>query len=263
MAPRLGMLALVFLITLGCVYQRQPMDVPTVQHIVSPYQQYVDKSFDWSRIRRVVMMPVANQTVYPTINQEIHTNLAAELQRAGYFEIVLAKIDDPAVRSQDVFTSGRFNEIEAVRVTREYQSDAILFVNVTQYHPYKPPRLGLNMLLVYPAEGITVASLSGFWDAREAQTLQLAQAYLRQNQSWPRSLMAQDRIVQVPDVFQRFVCQQVAVAFHPPVLLAAAAFAPADNSDIPAERPISVETPLPVNTQIPTLPPAPPMLPAP
>jgi hypothetical protein len=160
-------------------------------------------------------MPLANQTSYPKVMDEIRTNLATELQRAGRFEIVVATHEDAGTRAQDVFTHGQFNELEILRVAREYQADAVLFANVTQYHPYSPPRVGVSLLLVSPAEGIAIASIDGLWDAREGNTAAQAQAYFKQTQNWSRSLFGADRIIESPDVFQRFVCQQISVSLYP------------------------------------------------
>ena len=181
----------------------------------APFQQFVATNFDWPSVRRIVLMPLANQTAYPHVIDEMRDNLAAEIQRAGRFEIVVATYDDPGARSHDVFANGQFNELDVLRVAREYSADAVLFANVTQYHPYSPPRIGISLLLVSPAEGVAIASLSGLWDAREANTAAHAQTYFKQTQNWSRSLLGSERVIESPDVFQRYVCQQVSVALYP------------------------------------------------
>lgn len=213
MFTRAVMIALLVCPAAGCL--RQKCKVPVVNQVVAPYEQFVARNFDWSTVQRIVIMPLANQTPFPRVGDEMQSNLAAELQRAGRFEIVREANEDLGARAADVFASGRFNEIEVLRIAREHQADAVLFANVTQYHPYARPRVGLSMLLVSPAEGIAIASLSGLWDAREATTSIQAQAYFRQSQNWPRSLLGTDRVFESPDVFQRFVCQQIAGSFAP------------------------------------------------
>jgi hypothetical protein len=214
MVSRVVLLALLLGLAMGCVHPK--VAVPMVTHAVAPAQLFIAQNFDWSSVQRVVLMPLANQTAYPNVRSEIQTNLAAELQRAGRFDIVVATREDPEARAQDVFTTGQFNELELLRIAREYQAQAVLFVNVTQYHPYAPPRLGLSLLLVSPAEGIAIASTDGFWDARETATSAQMQAYFNQTQNWPRSLLSSDRVRESPDVFQRFVCEQVATSWYPP-----------------------------------------------
>ncbi len=205
---------LAFCLTFGCVQLKKDKS-PPIDHIDSPFQQFIAPNCNWPSVQRIVLMPVANQTAYPKVDDEFQANLAAEIQRVGRFEIVVATRDDPGARAQDIFANGQFNELEVLRVAREYQADAVLFASVTQYHPYAPPRLGASLLLIGPAEGIAIASINGLWDMREGNTAKQAQAYFKQTLNWPRSLMGSDRMLESPDVFQRFVGQQIAMSLNP------------------------------------------------
>lgn len=205
-----GLLALATL-GVGCAHDR-----PAEVMATAPFQQYLDPRVDWGSVQRVVLMPLANQTAYPRIADEMQTNLAAELQRAGRFDIVVATREDPGASARDVFARGQFDEVELLRVAREYQAQAVLFGQVTQYHPYNPPRVGLSLLMVHPAEGIAIASAEGLWDAREVGTASQAKQLYGQSLSWPQSVLGTDRVLESPDVFQRFVSQQVASSLIPP-----------------------------------------------
>lgn len=248
---RAGLVVVVSCLVAGCLHPKAKM--PVINQVIAPYDQFVAKNFDWSTIRRIVVVPLANQTPYPRVSFEMQSNLAAEMQRAGRFEIVTATREDEGARAQDVFASGQFNEMDVLRIAREHQADAVLFANVTQYHPYTRPRIGLQLLLVSPAEGIAIASASGLWDAREATTSAQAQAYFRQTQNFPRSLLGNDRVFESPDVYQRFVCQQVAASFSPP------GDCPGTINPMvmPAEMVMPVETGIPNGTELSPLPPPP------
>ena len=214
-----GILCLALLIFGGCARKAAVVTAPpTAASAPAPYQQFVARNFDWTSVQRVVLMPLANQTAYPKATEELQANLAAELQRTGRFDIVVATRDDPRARAQDVFRGGQFDELELLRVAREYQAQAVLFGNLTQYHPYAPPRVGLSLLMVSPAEGVAIAAADGLWDAREAITAAQAQTFYKQTLEWPKSLMGANRVLESPDVYQRFVCQQVAATLGPPAL---------------------------------------------
>ena len=195
----------------GCAHDRPPETMAAV----APFQQYLDPRTDWSAIQRVVLMPLANQTAYPKVAEEMQTNLAAELQRAGRFDIVVATKEDAVAKARDIFSQGQFDEVELLRVAREYQAQAVLFGQVTQYHPYNPPRVGLSLLMIHPAEGIAVATSDGLWDAREIGTANQAKQLYGKSLSWPQSMIGVDRVLESPDVFQRFVSQQIAVSLMP------------------------------------------------
>lgn len=197
---------------LGCAHGRSPDVAPAI----APFQQFVAPNVDWSTVQRIVLMPLANHSTFPRAAAELQTNLAAELQRAGRFEIVVAAREDPGARSQDVFARGQFDEVEVLRIAREYQAQAVLFGLVTQYQPYSPPRVGLSLLMISPGDGIVIASSDGLWDSREANTSTQAQNYFKQSLHWPQSVLGSDRVLESPDVFQRFVCQQIAQSLMPP-----------------------------------------------
>lgn len=203
--------SLTLILSFGCAHDRAVENVSAV----APFQQYLDPRVDWSSIQRVVLMPMANQTAYPKIADEMQSNLAAELQRAGRFDIVVATREDPGAKAREIFANGQFDEIELLRVAREYQAQAVLFGQVTQYHPYNPPRIGLSLLMIHPAEGIAIASSEGLWDARETGIAAQAKQLYGQSLSWPQSVLGADRVLESPDVFQRFVSQQVATSLMP------------------------------------------------
>ena len=159
---------------------------------------------------------MANQTEFAHASVEIQANLAAELQRAGRFDVVVATTEDQGGRARDIFLRGAFDEIELLRIAREYDAQAVLYGNVTQYHPYAPPRVGLSLVMISPGEGVAIASADGLWDARELSTSKQAQSYLQQKLSWRQGLLGLDRPLESPDVYQRFVCEQIASSLMPP-----------------------------------------------
>jgi hypothetical protein len=198
---------------LGCSHKKVEVAAPVDP---APFQKYIATNFDWSSVKRVVLMPLANQSAFEHASDELQANLAAELQRAGRFDVVVATLEEPAARSRDIFSRGAFDELELLRIARNHDAQAILFGMVTQYHPYSPPRVGLSLVMISPAEGVAIASADGLWDARELSTSRQAQAYLQEMTSWRQGLLGMDRALQSPDVYQRFVCQQIAANLNPP-----------------------------------------------
>ncbi|WP_010582245.1 hypothetical protein [Schlesneria paludicola] len=249
MKSRAMIFTLMFCLILGCSLTKPKSkqarhsglrkgSVQEVKNFVAPFQQYIATNFDWPSVRRVVLMPLANQTAYTRIHEQMHANLAAELQRAGRFEIVAATREDETLRALDVFLSGQFNEIELLRIAREYQADAVIFANITQYHPYSPPSVGLSLLMISPAEGVVVASLTGLWDMREKNTAEQAEIEFAQHQEFSRSLRGPERVLESPDVFQRFVSRQIAVALDPP---AANGTIPPGTQTVPFEPVVPID----------------------
>src|SRR5439155_19327132 len=115
MSVSLRLLCGLLCLNFGCARDR----TTTAALPIAPFQKFVSPNVDWSSVKRVVLMPLANQTAYPNVADEMQRNLAAELQRAGRFDIAVATRDDPGARALDIFARGRFDEIELLRIARE------------------------------------------------------------------------------------------------------------------------------------------------
>lgn len=170
---------------------------------------YSTREFEWDEVQRIVLMPLANRSNVPAASAQVQQALVAELQKSGRFEVVLGRSDSQDPRTEDVFASGKFDEEQLLHVKHRYQAQGVLFVQITQYSGFNPPQLGLSMLLVSPAEAVVIAAVDGLWDMREAGTLARARHYAGQNLNFPDSLFGDDRILDSPQTFQRFVAYEI------------------------------------------------------
>lgn len=184
---------------------------PHIQRPASrPVNLYAAPKFDWASVRRIALMPLANETEIPHAGHEMRKALAAELQASGRFQVVLPPYDPDQPCSEDVLKEGQFDELEILRLARQHQVQGVLFGSVTQYQPYAPPRVGLNLLMISPVQGVVIASSNDLWDAREQAVAEDARYYHHQNLDWPGSLFVVDRAIESPEVFRRFVAHKVA-----------------------------------------------------
>jgi len=110
-----------------------------------------------------------------------------------------------------VVLQGTFPEHLLVHLANQYQADAVLFVNVNEYHPYAPPKLGVSVHLVSTHEAIVIASVDGIWDARDEALASEAQGYYHQL-SHINTLPRCELILHSPDLFQRFVARRIVTA---------------------------------------------------
>lgn len=171
---------------------------------------YATRDFEWDEVQRIVIMPIANRSSVPSAPEQVQQALAAELQRSGRFEVVVARNDSLDPKTEDVFISGKFDEEELLRVKQRYQAQGVMFVQITQYTPYNPPQLGISVLLVSPAEAVVISAIDGLWDMRDTGTLGRARHYASNSLAFPDSLFGNDRMLDSPQTFQRFVAYEVA-----------------------------------------------------
>ncbi len=184
-------------------------------HEFSHYSAEETVDFQWNKVRRVVVVPFANQSQYPNSSASIKQAIAAELQSLGNFEVVVAPESDVGPRAANVLSSGKFDELEVLDYAREFNADAVLFGMVTHFQPYEPIHVGLSMIMVYPAESIIVAAVDGLWDTREQATADEAREYYQRRIDHTDSLSRVERVTESSAVFQRFVASQIAAALGP------------------------------------------------
>lgn len=188
----------------GC--KTKPPDAP----VFSSFNCYRRPQLEAMGIRRVVLLPLSNETGIPFAEERIREALAAELRIAGLFEVITPPpmIDLP--HSAGIRSDGTFHESDLVTMARNFNADGVIFATVTDYRPYRPVRVGVNLHLVSTAEAITVASVDGLWDARDASVTQLA---LMSEPGFAESAVpGSDISLYSPEAFHRFVGRQIAQA---------------------------------------------------
>ncbi len=199
------LLALLSLIAVGSGCKNKDF-IPEPPKLTS----YSTREFEWDEVQRIAVMPFANRSNIPAASEQVQQALVAELQKSGRFEVVQVREDSQNPKAEDVFASGKFDEEQLLHVKHRYQVQGVLFVQITHYSGYNPPQLGLSMLLVSPAEGVVISALDGLWDMRDTGVLGRARHYAGQNLAFPDSLFGDDRILDSPQTFQRFVAYEVA-----------------------------------------------------
>lgn len=200
-----------------------PPPVPTIG-------QYHHPEFDWSRVGRVLVLPVHNNSAYTRTGAEVRHALSGELQKLAAFEIVTPPPDHPACHSEVIHVNGRFDEGVMIALAREFNADIILHASVTQYSPYPRPRLGLVVQAVSPIDAKVVASVDGLWDTSDADVAcrvrefyRAPTAYRRFPRLAPRNQVANaydgyadELALESPALFQRFVAHEIVANLQGP-----------------------------------------------
>ncbi len=207
--------AFLLLATAGCQHA-QPVPEPTFSYYHAP-------GLDWARVNRVLLLPLDNESTVNVAPEQVRRALAAELQQAGLFEVVPAPPDVYARLSAKIRYNGRFNEAVMIELARCARADLIVLGTISQYSPYRLPRLGLVLQVVSPADAVVVASVDGLWDAACASVATRARAYY--HACGPAAAVTETLALESPQFFQRFVCHEAVEALlavpPPPGLVAA------------------------------------------
>ena len=203
-----------FALVIGCCHfgkDKCPPPPPTVANYRAP-------GFDWSNVRRVLVLPVANESDYTRAGDEFANAFSTELQALGQFEVVSPPLTSDPRLAEVVHRTGRFNEAVMLDLGRCCHADIVIAAAVTQYSPYPKPRLGLVVQAVSPRDGIVAASVDGLWDTTRLPDQVRAKLYYRQlpqRHPWiadhkiaPDDGYADELALDSPRLFQRWVSHE-------------------------------------------------------
>lgn len=208
----LSLLGIAFLNAPGCAKPCPPSCPP-----VPVCHQFHAPGFDWSTVRRILLVPLSNDSTYPHSTFEFQETLAARLQCSGRFEVVIAPREAQLACRDAVRIYGSFDEAELLEIAEDYHADAICFGTITQYQPYAPPRVGLSLRLISPGSAAVISSVDGLWDSRDKSVAEQARAYAALTLNDDQSLLACDITSGSPILFRRFACHYAVEALVNPV----------------------------------------------
>ncbi|MBX9625104.1 MAG: hypothetical protein K2X82_14960 [Gemmataceae bacterium] len=188
------------------------------------FSQYHLPGWDWTRVDRVLVLPLLNESAYTRADEEVRRALTSELQQLGRFEVIAAPPDDQGRLSQAVHRSGRFDEALLLEIGRSARADVVVAATITHYSPYPRPRLGLVVQAVAPLRAKVAASVDGLWDTADQRIADRVRAYYRQRPKERPNWVVRNHVIasddgfteqlalESPALFQRFVCHEAALA---------------------------------------------------
>ena len=183
-------LALLFLFTLiltgGCRSARTQLTDPIIGPSYVPSNFYRKTETLPMSLRRVAILPITfseTATTAESVEELLQSALLSEFNKAGRFELLVVRPD----QLQQWTGKQRWNYQEALpadflqRIQQGTGSDAILFVHLSNYHPYRPIVLGWRMHLVTAFQGDVLWSIDEVFDAGEETVSNAARRYSREH----------------------------------------------------------------------------------
>src|SRR5262245_61184408 len=117
----ISILLMILFQAVGCSQMRPHNPV-----IPAPFSHYRAGEFSWASVRRMLILPLWNESTEPRVAEEIREVLCAELQSMGLFEVVCAPFETPPGCSKGVRVSGRFDELELIELAQTFHADTVL-----------------------------------------------------------------------------------------------------------------------------------------
>ncbi len=137
----------------------------------APVSSYLGETQDLRLCRRVLVLPIQATKMTTKVRKDLEATLISELTSQGRFQVL--RMDTATTEGKEIYPTERRGKIDpdlVVDLGRRYQADALLLTRVTQWFPYKPPRLGLRLQLVSVHSGKVIWAVDQTWDAGTERT---------------------------------------------------------------------------------------------
>lgn len=158
---------------------------------------------------RIVVVPFSSTNAREEASPLVTEAFALEIQRILCKDVIIAPADDARLLAESEMTQrGRVDIESLIESRKKYLADAFLFGTVTQYKPYDPPILGVNLCLMSATTGEVTWAAGGLFDAKDADVRQLGESYYN-NSSLRKDLYGPEMLFMSPRLYAGFVAERV------------------------------------------------------
>lgn len=205
----LGNLILAFLtisILTGCTaHQRYDLE----ENTYTPYAptNYTCAECLPQHVKRVVLLPIYSEDVEGQLANNLDDTLGHELQKQNRFEVV--KVSRHQLKGQ--FRKEQMSSVDVLpydlleKFNNKYAADAVLFVDLTEYRPYKPMALGMRSKLVDVFSGDLLWSFDETFDTGNPHVAVAARRFQLGHQKTTFPLDSGTSVLKSPHRFSQYV----------------------------------------------------------
>jgi hypothetical protein len=190
-------------------------------------------------LRRVVLLPIAGGSIAPAESAAaLDPVFVAELQRQNRFEIVALTRADCLQRFQaEEFSSvGTLPPTLMSRLQREFSADAVMFVELTVFKPYRPLALGIRGKLATIDENVRLVwTFDNVYSAAEPAVANSARAHFIDSDGGRIPADLTPSVLQSPTRFASYVAAST-FSTLPPVFAESPAVPVKDASEVARPR---------------------------
>jgi hypothetical protein len=176
---------------------------------------YLDPNKDLSRIGRVAIVELDNDSSYPAIRADATEALFKALQKKQVFGLTLVHQSDPAWRSLQLNPKSTYTLDQFGTIRKALRCDAVLTGTITEYHPYPHMAIGLRLKLVDLTDGQLIWALEQVWDSADKTTEYRIRGYFHTELRSGFAPLHEKLVAVSPLKFIKFVAFEVAQTLGP------------------------------------------------
>ncbi len=170
---------------------------------------YVAPRRDLVALRRVVLLPLANETDEPGAELGLSEELFRAVQGSRLFHVRAAPADGPVAAALPAAGSGPFTLQDLARFRRALGADAVLAGALTRWQPYPRMQTGLTLRLVDLRDGRVLWAVDHVWDATDEGTQRRIRRFFERIMGTGTDPFGWELGTVSPRAFQKFVAHEV------------------------------------------------------
>jgi len=170
---------------------------------------YVAPRRDLVALRRVVLLPLANETDQPGAELGLSEELFRAVQGSRLFHVCPVRAEDPGAAGLPAVGSGPFTLQDLARLRRALGADAVLAGALTRWQPYPRMQTGLYLRLVDLRDGRVLWAVDHVWDATNEHTQRRVRRFFERNMGTGTAPFGWELGTVSPRAFQKFVAHEV------------------------------------------------------
>ena len=176
---------------------------------------YLNTDKDLSRLGRVAIIEMDNDSSYPQISTDVTEALFQALQKKQVFGLAVVRQNDPAWRSLQLDLDSKYSLKQLFTIRKTLNCDAVLTGTITEYQPYPHMAIGLRLKLVDLTDGRLLWALEQIWDSADKTTERRIKKYF-QRQMRSGFAPLREQLVAISSLkFIKFVAYEVAGTLRP------------------------------------------------
>lgn len=180
---------------------------PKVQ-LANVYRPAVDGG-----LSRVAVLPLAGEIQPPDALREMDQTFFSEFNKAQVFEGVRLNRNDlmDLLHQEQVPSTEPVPRELLIALKQRFSAEAVLFVDITHYRPYRPISISVRTKLVSLRTNEVLWAIDSTFDSAEPAVAEAARLYSKLTEQNPTLLKASDSsgVLLSPQRFARFVAREV------------------------------------------------------
>ncbi|MFO8014480.1 MAG: hypothetical protein R6X20_14375 [Phycisphaerae bacterium] len=164
---------------------------------------------DLVRVRRVAMLPLANESDHPGTETGLSEELFRAVQGCQLFHVRPLDPEAPAAAALPPVGSEPLTLADLQRLRRALGTDAVLAGAVTRWQPYPRMQTGLYLRLVDLRSGEVLWAVDHVWDATDEHTQRRIRRFFARRMGRGADPFGWELGTVSPRAFQKFVAHEV------------------------------------------------------